>query len=488
MYLVIFVTKSAIRTAFTSIIMRLNSLKYCILIAFSSLLFVGKSIAAPTADAGKTLFQNYCASCHNKNMKDDLTGPALGGVQQRWASYPRTDLYAWIHNSQVLIKSGHPRATELWNKFKPTVMNTFENLSTDDIESILLYVDAQVNKVPAGPVVQAGGAGAAPAKSSKFVYWILFGVLVIVVVILARVITSLNHLVAASEGKEVPHGKTIWQQLTSKAVIGFLIFALIVLGGYTTVNNGIAFGRQQGYQPDQPIKFSHETHAGIQGIDCQYCHDGARRSKHAVIPASNTCMNCHKAIKKGSQYGTQELTKIFVSIGFDPMTDKYIDNYDKLSNDEIKAIYTKWIGSIYMKDNNLLTIDRKGERTVEDQWNNIQASLTNELKDKVSGPIEWTRIHMLPDHVYFNHSQHVTVGKIACQQCHGKVQQMPVMYQYAPLSMGWCVNCHRQTEVQFAGNDYYNTYKQYHDAIAKGQKAKVTVEDIGGLECQKCHY
>src|SRR6188472_3474059 len=154
--------------------MRLNSLKYCILIAFSSLLFVGKSIAAPTADAGKTLFQNYCASCHNKNMKDDLTGPALGGVQQRWASYPMTYLYAWIHNSQVLIKSGHPRATELWNKFKPTVMNTFENLSTDDIESILLYVDAQVNKVPAGPVVQAGGAGAAPAKSSKFVYWILF--------------------------------------------------------------------------------------------------------------------------------------------------------------------------------------------------------------------------------------------------------------------------------------------------------------------------
>jgi len=170
------------------------------------------------------------------------------------------------------------------------------------------------------------------------------------------------------------------------------------------------------------------------------------------------------------------------------MTDKYIENYDKLANEEIKAIYTKWIGNIYMKDDNLLTIDRKGERTVEDKWNNIQASLTNELKDKVSGFIEWTRIHMLPDHVYFNHSQHVTVGKIACQQCHGKVQQMPVMYQYAPLSMGWCVNCHRQTEVQFAGNDYYNTYKQYHDAIAKGQKAKVTVEDIGGLECQKCHY
>jgi mono/diheme cytochrome c family protein len=459
--------------------MRLNSLKYCILIAFSSLLFVGNSIAAPTADAGKLLFQNYCASCHNKNMKDDLTGPALGGVQQRWAAYPREDLYAWIHNSQALVAKGHPRAVEVYGKFKPTVMNSFPNLTPDDIESILLYVDAQVNKVAAPVASQPGAATATPSQSNKFVYWVLFGVLAIVVIILARVITSLKHLVAKHEGEELPPSKTIFQQLTSKGVIGFLIFALVVLGGYTTVNNGIAFGRQQGYQPDQPIKFSHQTHAGLQGIDCQYCHDGARRSKHAVIPASNTCMNCHRAIKKGSVYGTQELTKIFVSIGYDPSTDKYIDNYDKLSNDEIKAIYTKWIAA-----NN----ENKGQRGVEEQWNNIQASLTNDLKDKVSGPIEWTRIHMLPDHVYFNHSQHVTVGKIACQQCHGKVQQMPVVYQYSPLSMGWCINCHRQTEVQFTGNDYYNSYKQYHDAMAKGQRSKVTVEDIGGLECQKCHY
>jgi len=421
-------------------------------------------------------------------MKDDLTGPALKGVQDRWAAYPREDLYAWIHNSQALVKAGHPRATELWNKYKPTVMNSFPAFTPDDIESILLFIDAQANKVPVNVVANTGTGNGAPSQSNKFVYWVLFGVLAIVVVILGRVISSLKHIVATAEGTALPAGKSIFQQLTSRGVIGFLVFALVVLGGYTTVNNGISFGRQQGYQPDQPIKFSHELHAGLQGIDCQYCHDGARRSKHAVIPASNTCMNCHKAVKKGSTYGTQEITKIFASIGFDPSTDKYIDNYDKLSNDEIKAIYTKWIAETYIKDNSLLAMDRKGQRTVDEQWNNIESSLTNDLKDKVSGPIEWTRIHMLPDHVYFNHSQHVTIGKIACQQCHGKVQQMPVMYQYAPLSMGWCVNCHRQTEVQFAGNDYYNTYKQYHDAISKGQRSKVTVEDIGGLECQKCHY
>jgi hypothetical protein len=174
-------------------------------------------------------------------------------------------------------------------------------------------------------------------------------------------------------------------------------------------------------------------------------------------------MNCHRAVKKGSEFGTQELTKIFVSIGYDPSTDQYIDNYDKLSNEEIKAIYTRWIADNYNKDNSLTSIDRKGERTVAEQWKNIETSLTNDLKEKVSGPIEWTRIHMLPDHVYFNHSQHVTVGKSnasnvmvkwsKCRTCinisalHGLVRQLPSA----------------RRKYQFAGNDYYNTYKQYHD-------------------------
>ena len=107
-----------------------------------------------------------------------------------------------------------------------------------------------------------------------------------------------------------------------------------------------------------------------------------------------------------------------------------------------------------------------------------------------TSPIVWNKVHNLPDHVYFNHSQHVTVGKLECQQCHGKIEEMGVVRQYAPLSMGWCINCHRQTEISdFNTNDYYlKSYKKYHDALAKGEKDKVTVEDIGGLECQKCHY
>ncbi len=422
-------------------------------------------------------------------MKDDLTGPALGGAQERWSEYPQEDLYNWIRNSQAMIAAGHPRAVEMWNKYKPTVMTSFPGFTDEDIASVLLFIDEQYNKVPAGPVVAAGGGATAPQdQPGKYIYFFLFAILAVVVSVLSRVIYNLRAMVAAEDGVDIPKQKSLLQMLTSKGVVGFLIFALVVFGGYTTVNNGVSFGRQQGYAPEQPVKFSHATHAGVQGIDCQYCHDGARRSKHASIPAANTCMNCHKAIEKGSTYGTQELTKIFASIGYDPSTDKYVENYDQLSNEEIKAIYTKWIGDSYMKDNELTSLDRKGERTVSEQWEGIESALTNDLKENIAGPIEWTRIHMLPDHVYFNHSQHVNIGKLACQQCHGKVEEMDLMYQYAPLSMGWCINCHRETEVKFTGNDYYNTYKQYHDAIAKGERTKVTVEDIGGLECQKCHY
>lgn len=254
------------------------------------------------------------------------------------------------------------------------------------------------------------------------------------------------------------------------------------------MNNAISLGRQQNYAPKQPIKFSHQTHAGLHKIDCNYCHDGARRSKHSVIPPASTCMNCHKAIKKGSKYGTAEITKIYASIGFDPTTDKYIDNYSSLSNEEIEKIYTKWIGDEYKKDNKTGSLGPDAIQEVQKQWSDIKESLTHEAKPKVSGPIEWIRIHNLPDHVYFNHSQHVSIGKIECQKCHGKVEEMELLRQYSPLSMGWCINCHRQTDVKFQDNAYYNSYKAYHDEIKSGSRSSVKVSDIGGLECQKCHY
>jgi hypothetical protein len=157
--------------------------------------------------------------------------------------------------------------------------------------------------------------------------------------------------------------------------------------------------------------------------------------------------------------------------------------------DSIQDVYTKWIGDQYVANNeDVNALDAEGERIVRKQWENIVSSLTNDQKKKVQGPIEWIRIHNLPDHVYFNHAQHVTVGQVECQTCHGSVEEMEVLQQASPLSMGWCINCHRQSEVKFNSNDYYASYAKYHEEMKSGDREKVTVADIGGLECQKCHY
>ncbi|MFT4536196.1 MAG: cytochrome c2 [Saprospiraceae bacterium] len=462
--------------------LNINKLLTLLLVMFSFSLHAEVSPAA-----GKTVFKNYCASCHNKNMVSDMTGPALAGLEDRWDT--QENLYAWIRNAPAMIfETGHPRALELWNEWKPSAMTAFPQLTDDDIASTILYINAVAEGtfgVPEGGLIT--NVLPVEEESNFWLYALLLGILGLLAVLLTRIINNLDVLAAAKEGKDIEQ-KTLMKSLTSKGVVGFLIFGLVVLAGYTTVTNATNLGRQQGYQPDQPIKFSHETHAGINKIDCQYCHDGARRSKHSVIPAANTCMNCHKAIKVGSEYGTAELTKIYASVGFNPSTDKYMENYEDISTEEYKEIYSKWIEDQYLVETGLAEIDGEGKNIVKSQWEEIVKSLTNDQKKSVQGPIEWIRIHNLPDHVYFNHAQHVTVGGVECQDCHGTVEAMEVVQQHSPLSMGWCINCHRKTEVKFKENEYYESYSQYHEDLQSGKKDKVTVADIGGLECQKCHY
>jgi cytochrome c2 len=427
--------------------------------------------AAPSIEAGKTLFKNNCASCHNKNMKDKMTGPALGGVEARWSTYPKEDLYKWIRNSQSMIAAGHPRATEVWNEWK-SIMTAFPSLSNEDIDGLLLYIDG-VDKGTFGAPSGGGGSGnKAEVKSeslSPVWIYVAFGILLTLALFLWNVMSDMTYTRKLAYNESGAERHSIWDKLTSKGVVSLVLFGLILFGGYTTVNNAISLGRQQDYAPDQPIKFSHKIHAGDNKIDCNYCHDGARRSKQSIIPGASTCMNCHTAVKKGTLTGTSEITKIYTSIGFNPNTGKYIDNN-------------------YKEENKLKDLSEEAQTIVNNDWKEIVKSMTGPNKEKIQGPIEWIRIHNLPDHVYFNHSQHVTVGKVACEKCHGNVGDMETLRQYAPLSMGWCINCHRQTDVKFKDNKYYESYKTYHDELKDGKRTSVKVADIGGLECQKCHY
>lgn len=402
-------------------------------------LFATASSAYAQPD-GKALFQSNCASCHNPIK--DATGPALKGVTAR---VPNQEwLYDWIHNSAAVIASGDKYGNDIYKEWGMTAMTAFPSLSEEEIDAIIDYVETYE------PPAAAGGAaaGAATAESAEDNTW-LYSLITVVLLIFTLILWRINHALrrVAFEKQGIPNHKEvpIYRNKVFIAIAAILVF---IGAGYWVVNGSVEMGRQQNYMPEQPIFYSHKVHAGVNQINCLYCHAGAEKSKHAMVPSPNICMNCHKQINEytGEQLytregkevnGTAEIQKLYEYAGWNPEK----------------------------KDYN------------RDAEGNILAK-----------PIEWVKIHNLPDHVYFNHSQHVKVGQVACQRCHGGIQEMDEVYQFAPLSMGWCINCHRETEVQFADNNYYSIFEKYHEEIKSGERSSVTVEDIGGLECQRCHY
>lgn len=410
-------------------------------VMFLSVSLLSATVASAQSD-GKTLFQNNCATCHNPLR--DATGPALKGVDAKAPS--KQWLYDWIHNSGALIEKGDKYAVELKNTWK-AAMPPFPNLSTDDIDAIFEYV----NSVEEKPAAGAGGAAAGAAQPQEDNTWLYAGitlVLLLLVVILARVNSGLRRVAAERNNQPVPKEIPLYR---NKLVIAVVAIVLICLAGYWITNGAINMGRQQNYMPKQPIFFSHKVHAGINQINCLYCHSSAEKGRHAMVPSPNVCMNCHKQV--GSYTGAEE----------HPLVD--LEGNKRDGDQEILNLY-KYAG---------WDVDKKDY--IRDANGVIQ-----------SQPIEWVKIHNLPDHVYFNHAQHVKVGGIQCQQCHGPIQEMDEVYQFSSLSMGWCINCHRQTQVKFTENKYYDIYEKYHQELKEGKRSGVTVEDIGGIECQKCHY
>jgi cytochrome c551/c552 len=411
-------------------------------ILFLFLFSFGNAVKA--AD-GEALFKANCANCHKPDA--DYTGPALQG----WASrIPNPEwLYKWMANPAQMIASD-AYAKGLADKWKPTVMTAFSNLKKDEVDAIMKYVD---NYKPPAPIATTGPAGE-PATDNSLLFGILTLVLALVAFILLQVNSNLRKLTDEKEG--IHRGEPV-PFYRNKTYLMTGILLLFALGGYYTINGAIGLGRMKDYQPEQPIYYSHKVHAGTNQISCLYCHGGAQDSKHASVPSVNVCMNCHMAIKEykgepivredgSSVNGTAEIQKLYSYAGWNPDTKQYNPDNNK-----------------------------------------------DGMPDGAK-PIDWIKIHNLPDHVYFNHSQHIKVGKQQCQTCHGNIQEMGEVAQFSDLSMGWCINCHRESKVDFfnketgEGNKFYSIYEKFHNDIKNHKMDSVTVEHIGGTECQKCHY
>jgi hypothetical protein len=211
------------------------------------------------------------------------------------------------------------------------------------------------------------------------------------------------------------------KKVKRRYILGIIFFVALGWQAKLLYEAGTSLGRQELYEPDQPIKFSHVVHASDNQIDCKYCHSLVEQSKHAGIPGADVCWNCHSIVREGTHSGQHQISKV-------------VNAYEQ------------------------------------------------------GIPIAWIKVHNTPEHVYFSHAQHVAVGKIECGTCHGAVEWMDRVRQVGDLSMGWCINCHRDTEVQFFDNQFYTQYEELHKRIESGEIDQVTAELTGGTECSKCHY
>lgn len=394
-----------------------SSLRLC----FFLLTFFAISFNLHAQLDGKKLFKAKCGSCHAINTL--LTGPALKGVESRVPS--REWIYDWVENSAKVIASGDEYAAKVYAENNNTAMTSFPELSHEDIDAILAYVEAP----PETPVGLVPGEGMAAADEDNTFAWFIMIILAFMALVLSKAMGTLTNLVREKMGEPILEPIPLGQRLRSRRTITLVILVLFISGSYNLIDNAMKLGLSHEYQPEQPIAFSHKVHAGVNKIDCKYCHSGAEKSRHASIPSLNVCMNCHKAIK---EYTGETLWN------------------GKEGTDEIQKIY---------------------------------AAIEN------NSPIEWVKIHNVPDFVYFNHSQHVAVGKVECQTCHGPIEEMDEVYQFNTLAMGWCVNCHRDTKVeQFASNAYYEMFTEYHEQMKSGELEVVTAQKLGAVECQKCHY
>lgn len=365
------------------------------------------------AAKGKGLFQTHCAACHK--LEGKLIGPELGNISDK---KEKEWLHAWIKDNAALRSSGDKDAIAIFEEYNKIPMTPFPQLSDEDIDAILAYTTAGMVKPAETKTAEVAQIPVATEKPPMNTSWISYTLYLVLFIVL------------------------LWIFMHSKNGFVKIVALILVLlaSTYVLFDSLMGVGLDQGYQPIQPIAFSHKIHAGDNKIDCEYCHSSAKNSKTSGIPSVNVCMNCHKSIseyngpvasEKEKAFYDAEIYKIYDAIGWDPDNAKYIENY------QVK-------------------------------------------------PIQWIRIHNLADFVYYNHSQHVTAAGLKCQTCHGPVEEMTEVYQYSPLTMRWCLDCHKTTEVDLKGNDYY---ARIHEELAKKKGVdKVTIADLGGKECGKCHY
>lgn len=377
------------------------------------------------AAKGETLFKNNCAQCHAVT-DERVVGPGLKGASGR---HDFAWLAKWVRNSQAVIASGDPYAVKIYNEYSKAQMTSFPNLSDDDIKGIFAYVDQAGTAAPAAAGAPAAGGAAAGASSAQGggpsdLFVIVLGALVVVMLLVLGVllvIVSLLSKAVSGEGEVVEKGD----------FLGRLGNSLKRIASDPAIRSATIW--------IFVLLVLKATLDGAYSVGVQqgYAPKQPISFSHKLHAGEYKidCNYCHTGVNRGKSAHIPSANICMNCHGV-----------IKKESPEIQKIYT---------------------------------SIEN------NQPIEWVRVHNLPDLAYFNHAQHVNVGGLECQNCHGEVEKMEVIQQRSSLTMGWCIDCHRKTEVNTKDNKYYDKLVQLH---AGESKEALKVADIGGLECSKCHY
>ncbi|AQG82075.1 cytochrome C [Spirosoma montaniterrae] len=379
------------------------------------------------AEKGKTLFNNNCAQCHAVG-DEVIVGPGLKGIQQRAPS--KDWLYKWIRNSSALIATGDPYAVQVFNKFNKVQMSNFPNLTDADIDGILAYIDQASAPAQQATTAPAGGGTAAPAATatsgpSELFTFVLVALLIVMLLVLG-VLLAIVTILSKAVTPVTPEGTTTQAPLAQRLKEG-----LSSAFNNSTLRSIVIWLFI--------LVATKETIDGAFSIGIQqgYAPKQPIAYSHKLHAGQYKidCNYCHTGVNKGKSAHIPAANVCMNCHGV-----------IKKESPEIQKIYA----------------------AIEQ-----------------NRPIEWVRVHNLPDLAYFNHAQHVNVGNVQCQTCHGEIEKMEVVQQRSSLTMGWCIDCHRKTEVNTKDNAYYDKLVALH---RKESKEPLKVANIGGLECSKCHY
>jgi cytochrome c2 len=395
-----------------------------LVLAFFSLSVYSQEIPTEPAaiTAGQQLFNANCKTCHRVDQK--LIGPPLAGVYDR---APSIDwIKSFVRNSSAVIAGGDPYAVALYNEYNKVLMTSFSSLKDDDIMNILGYIKSEAEKAPVTPPTPTPGEQTSVSGTPQYLNLILVGMLIILILLVVILVFLLTAIKRFLDQKPLTdeEREVVYSPITTKKVTrssGFIFIVAFLVAAL-------------GFKAVINILFS-------VGVQQGYAPEQPIAFSHKIHAGQYEidCKYCHTGATKGK-------------------------------NATIPSV------NVCMNCHNQI---KSGTNTGDAEIGKIVRAF-NENR-----PIEWVRIHNLPDLAYFNHSQHVNVGNIECQTCHGPVQEMDVVRQHSLLTMGWCIDCHRKTDVNSQGNAYYDKLMELHDPTGK---SKMKVEDIGGLECSKCHY